>query len=179
MTSWRLMKLLAGRPNTPFSQRRNYLVIPNVSWGFLNYEADMLVVTKSRYCTEIEVKISMADWKKDFEKRKHKRGLRDDRIKYQYYAAPTKLAERHTELELPECLVYIAPRTWLLACPQDFGWIKGSNGNGLVCYHQNRTFLFKIDRTTEEQVIENAKKFPYPEGIKFDLDVAKKSLRAI
>jgi hypothetical protein len=101
MTSWQLMKIIAGRNGTPFSQRRNYLVIPNVSWGFLSYEADMLVVSKSRYCTEIEIKISVADWKKDFEKRKHLNGRSDERIKYQYYAAPIKLAEKYAELELP------------------------------------------------------------------------------
>ena len=102
MTSWQLMKLLVGRPSSKFSQRKNYLAIPNVSWGFLFYEADLLVVSKTRYCTEIEVKISISDWKKDFEKRKHKNGLRDKRIKYQYYACPLELAERYHELELPE-----------------------------------------------------------------------------
>jgi hypothetical protein len=76
------------------------MVIPNVSWGFLRYEADMLVISKAKYCTEIEVKVSMADWKQDFEKYKHKKP--DLRIKYQYYAAPYELALRHTELELPE-----------------------------------------------------------------------------
>lgn len=102
MTSFQLMKLLVGRLNTKFSQRRNYLTIPNVSWGFLFYEADLLIISKARYATEIEVKISMQDWKRDFEKRKHRPGLRDGRIKYQYYACPLKLAERYQELELPQ-----------------------------------------------------------------------------
>jgi hypothetical protein len=99
MTSWDVMKLIAGRNSSKFSQRKNWLVIPNVSWGFLRYEADMLVVTRSKYCTEIEVKISLSDWKADFEKTKH--AYRDPRIKYQYYAAPKALAERHAELDLP------------------------------------------------------------------------------
>jgi hypothetical protein len=99
MKSWDVMKEIACRPSSPFRQRRNYLVIPNVSWGFLNYEADMLVISKSKYATEIEVKVSMADWKKDFEKYKHNDV--DERIKYQYYAAPYELAIRYTELELP------------------------------------------------------------------------------
>src|SRR5271166_2223922 len=99
MKSWDVMKLIAARPGSPFSQRKNFLAIPNVRWGFLNYEADMLVVSRAKYCTEIEVKVSMADWKNDFEKRKHKRP--DNRIKYQYYAAPYKLAVRYTELDLP------------------------------------------------------------------------------
>jgi len=100
MKSWDVMKFLVGRPRSVFAQRRNFLAIPNVSWGFLSYEADLLVVSKAKYCTEVEVKISMADWKNDFEKRKHK--VPDKRIKYQYYAAPMKLAMRYQELELPE-----------------------------------------------------------------------------
>ena len=100
MNEWDVMRLIAGRPGTRFSQRRNFLVIPNVSWGFLRYEADLLVVTKTKFCTEIEVKTSMADWRNDFDKRKH--GMPDKRIKYQYYAAPMALAKRYTELELPE-----------------------------------------------------------------------------
>jgi hypothetical protein len=85
------------------------MVIPNVSWGFLRYEADMLVITKSRFCTEIEVKVSMADWKQDQEKRKFTFSP-DPRIKYQYYAAPRELALRHEELELPQGWGVIAVR---------------------------------------------------------------------
>lgn len=92
------MKLIAKRPG-PFNQRRNWLVIPNVSWGFLRYEADLLVVSRAKHCTEIEVKISMSDWKQDFSKHKHK--IPDPRVKYQYYAAPYELATRFEELELP------------------------------------------------------------------------------
>ena|ERR1035437_2822130 len=99
MTSWDVMKLIAGRTNTPFAQRKNWLTIPNVSWGFLRYEADMLVVTRAKFCTEIEVKVSMADWKQDFDKRKH--SMPDNRVKFQYYAAPEELANRYTELDLP------------------------------------------------------------------------------
>jgi hypothetical protein len=100
MKSWDVMKAIAGIKGLKFSQRKNFLVIPNVSWGFLRYEADMLVVTKSKYCTEIEVKVSMSDWKADFDKRKH--DWIDARIKYQYYAAPMTLAERYIELDLPQ-----------------------------------------------------------------------------
>lgn len=99
MTAWDVMRLIAKRNDSPFQQKRNWLTIPNVSFGFLRYEADMLVVSRAKYCTEIEVKVSMQDWKADFAKQKHKNI--DKRIKYQYYACPLKLAERHTELELP------------------------------------------------------------------------------
>src|ERR1700722_12738875 len=101
MTSWQVMKLIAARTGSRFCQRKNWMAIPNVSWGFLRYEADMLVISKPKYCTEIEVKVSMNDWKADFDKRKFLYGP-DKRIKYQYYAAPYELAVRHVELELPK-----------------------------------------------------------------------------
>ena len=100
LTSWDVMKLIAARQSSRFAQRKNWLVIPNVSYGFLKYEADMLIISKAKYCTEIEVKVSFSDFKADFEKRKHSVEP-DNRIKFQYYAAPMALAERHTELELP------------------------------------------------------------------------------
>jgi hypothetical protein len=100
MASWDVMELIAGRNRSPFSQKKNWLAIPNVSWGFLSYEADLLVISRSKYCTEIEVKVPMADWKQDFSKRKHR--FPDNRIKYQYYAAPFELAKRYTELPIPE-----------------------------------------------------------------------------
>ena len=35
---------------------RTHLIVPNVSWGFLNnYEADLLVVTRARYLWVIEL----------------------------------------------------------------------------------------------------------------------------
>ena len=42
-----------------FGIRQN-IIVPNVSWSFLNYEADLVVLTKSNYATEIEIKISKA-----------------------------------------------------------------------------------------------------------------------
>jgi hypothetical protein len=69
------------------------LIIPNVSWGFCIHECDLLCVSKNGYLTEIEIKISLSDLKKDLEKR---HGHRDDRIKYFYFAIPSKLA-KHIE----------------------------------------------------------------------------------
>ena len=50
---------------------RQNLIVPNVSWGFgyLNYEADLVVVTKSGYAKEIEIKVSKGDLIKDKEKK--------------------------------------------------------------------------------------------------------------
>jgi hypothetical protein len=61
---------LAMGDSAPFSYQR-YLCVPNVSWGFLNYEADLLVVTESGYLKEVEIKISVSDLKRDLKKKKH------------------------------------------------------------------------------------------------------------
>ncbi len=36
---------------------RKNLIVPNVSWGLVTYEMDLLSLTQSRYATEIEIKI--------------------------------------------------------------------------------------------------------------------------
>lgn len=69
---------------------RQNIIVPNVSWSFLPYEADLVVLTKSGYATEIEIKISKADLKKDKEKR-HTHN--SDYFKYLYFAVPVELTE--------------------------------------------------------------------------------------
>ena len=75
-----------------FNWRKN-LIVPNISWGLFKHECDLLILTKSGYATEIEIKISKNDLKKDFNK-KHRHIDKDwygnecDKIKYLYYALP-------------------------------------------------------------------------------------------
>lgn len=76
----------------PFYARR-WVVVPNVSWGWdLDYEADLIAVSKSGWASEIEIKVSKSDLKHDSQKRKFRRGL-DGRIKKFWYAVPKKLSE--------------------------------------------------------------------------------------
>lgn len=75
--------------------RGNYAAIPNVSWSWLYWEADMIGISKAWYSSEYEIKISHQDFKRDFKKRKHysmKRGqIRTYRMpNYFYYVAPLK-----------------------------------------------------------------------------------------
>lgn len=68
---------------------RTNLIVPNISWGFGIHECDLLIVSKAGYCTEVEIKISAADLKKDLSKgHKHK----SNKIKYLYFAIPSYLA---------------------------------------------------------------------------------------
>lgn len=61
------------------------------------HECDVLIVSKSNYLTEIEIKVSLSDLKKDLEKwHKHS----NEKLKYQYFAIP-KYLEKHIDL-IPE-----------------------------------------------------------------------------
>lgn len=77
--------------------RRN-LIVPNVSWGMFYYECDLVSLTPAGYATEIEIKVSKADLKKDKEKRHN----HDDwHFKYLYFAVPDYLEDCVAE-HIPE-----------------------------------------------------------------------------
>ena len=90
---------------------RQNLVVPNVSWGLLNYEADVVSVTPSGYATEVEIKVSKADLLADFKKgHSHDSKL----FKYLYYAVPEEMQD------------YALERIWekaglLVAMRDDYG----------------------------------------------------------
>lgn len=79
-----------------FDYRKN-TVVQNVSWGIFNKEAggglhecDILVLSKSNYATEFEIKISKADLKKDLGKpHNHVHNL----LANFYYAVPEELVD--------------------------------------------------------------------------------------
>lgn len=90
---------LANAHYSPVHYRRSFCTIANASWGMgLPWEADVLAISKTAYMTEVEIKVSMADWKKDMEKHKHRLWDRGH-IRRFYYAAPMKLAKRFAEVE--------------------------------------------------------------------------------
>ena len=67
---------------------RQNIVVPNVYWGFTEHECDLIVMTKSGYLWEIEIKTSKQDLLRD-QKKKH--GHRDEKIKFLYFAIPQTL----------------------------------------------------------------------------------------
>jgi hypothetical protein len=72
-----------------FDYRKN-LIVPNVSWGLGLHECDLLILSKSGYLTEVEIKISKYDLKADLKKR-HKH--RTHKVKYLFFAVPHYLEE--------------------------------------------------------------------------------------
>jgi len=74
---------------------RKNVVVPNVSWGMWVggeplHECDLLRLSKANYATEVEIKVSRADLRKDADKvhRHEHRG-----IKYLYFAVPAELQD--------------------------------------------------------------------------------------
>ena len=78
---------------------RTHLIVPNVSWGLSIHECDLLILSKAGYATEIEIKISKADLKKDKFK---SHGHLSKKIKNFYYAVPEKIAIEYVEEHVPE-----------------------------------------------------------------------------
>jgi hypothetical protein len=72
-----------------FNIRQN-LIVPNVSWGFGIHECDLFVLTKTGYCYEVEIKISLSDLKADLKKRHHHLSPKICKL---YFAIPDKLLE--------------------------------------------------------------------------------------
>lgn len=97
-----------------FTPRIN-LVVPNVSWGFLPHEADLLVMTKAACLYEVEIKVSLADLKADAKK---KHCHESKKIKYLYFAIPEHLLIKGEQ--------YIPARAGILVVKDhQRGWRRG------------------------------------------------------
>lgn len=83
-----------------FNFRRN-VIVPNVSWGMLPWEADLLILTKAKYLIEIEIKVSLSDLKRDVDKDKwHERHKTNKLIRQRYFAMPFPLATSDAAKEI-------------------------------------------------------------------------------
>lgn len=71
MTSRDVMKSVVGRASWHLWDPLRQLIAPNTN-GVVGWEADILVVHKTGYVDEIEVKISVADFRREFSKKSHK-----------------------------------------------------------------------------------------------------------
>lgn len=74
-----------------FDCRKN-TIVPNISFGAnFGHEIDLLIVSQSGYCTEVEIKISISDLKADFKKKHSHESIR---IKHFFYAVPEKMKDK-------------------------------------------------------------------------------------
>lgn len=71
---------------------RANLIVPNVSWGLFAFrEVDMLKVTKAGYAHDYEIKVSIADLKRD-QKKRHSRRM-DEIIRSKTYVMPEAMRQ--------------------------------------------------------------------------------------
>lgn len=89
---------------------RTHIIVPNISWGFLSHEADLVVISKAGCLKEIEIKRSFSDFKADF-KKGHTHGDRQNRITEFYYAIPIELLEK--------CLPLIPEDAGIITCHKE------------------------------------------------------------
>ena len=82
--------IITGYPDAPYFIRQN-IVVPNCDWGFLNHEADLLVMNKTKRLVEIEIKRTWSDFMADF-KKSHTHD--DPKLSRFYYAVPLSIGER-------------------------------------------------------------------------------------
>lgn len=68
-TSLSINEIILALRNCGMWNKRSDIMIPNLSWGLLQYEADFVVVSKSGYLTEVEIKRSYSDFLADFKKK--------------------------------------------------------------------------------------------------------------
>jgi len=87
LTTPKLELLVAGH----FGTRQN-IIVPNVSWGLLNHEADLLVCRPSLWAEEVELKISKADLRRDRAKDRGRGHKVSKLIRKLWFAVPEELA---------------------------------------------------------------------------------------
>lgn len=76
---------------------RTHVIVPNISWGLLPHEADLIILSSTGYLTEIEIKVSVSDLKAEkLKKHTHSSNL----IRRLFFAMPENL-EKHVE-HVPE-----------------------------------------------------------------------------
>ena len=90
LTLEQIETIITGYTDSPYYIRKN-IVIPNCDWGFLNHEADLLVLNKNKRLVEIEIKRSWSDFMADF-KKSHTHN--DPKLSRFYYAVPLSIGER-------------------------------------------------------------------------------------
>jgi hypothetical protein len=103
-----------------FNPRVN-LIVPNVSWGLNLHECDLLVVTKSGYAYEVEIKISRADLKADMRKR---HGHHSKLIRRLYFSIPRTLLH---------CIEFVPARAGIISVGDPEVWLSKNDDDYFSC----------------------------------------------
>jgi len=89
---------------------RTHIIVPNLSWGFVNHECDLFILRRSGTAVEVEIKRSKQDLLADF-KKGHNHS--DCKITELYYAIPIEL--------LDKCEQFIPEHCGIIVCENPTG----------------------------------------------------------
>jgi hypothetical protein len=127
-----------------FYNRLNHkLIVPNI---YLHYsEADLITVQASGYVNEIEIKLTKADFKRDFKKKKHR----------YMHEAKNHVNLNYPRLHTPNYFWFCIPKTLLpkIDCdiPDDYGMIL-MDENGIYPEIYKRAKIMHRQKVTDKQV---------------------------
>lgn len=90
-TNLSVVQIQLALRNSFLFDKRSSVIVPNISWGMLPYEADLIGISKSGQVTEVEIKRSISDLRADY-----KKDHRHDApcVTYFYYCVPECLVEQ-------------------------------------------------------------------------------------
>lgn len=121
---------------------RKYIIVPNISWGFGIHEIDLFLMRPSGIVTEVEIKISVSDFKKDFTKR-HNHVDKQNRVSEFYYALPLSI--------LDKCLEFIPENAGIITCERYIDYKKESKIRTKL-YREPKKIKGSRKLTIEEQL---------------------------
>lgn len=163
MTASEISYVLAHKVWRP----RTHVIVPNLSWGLLAWEADIAVLHGSGYMDEVEIKISLADLRREFETKKHKheqlvRGLPQYRLG----------DDRKWTPDWSESKPHIVRRFWF-AMPEalikkGFGDLNLPDHAGLIAVTgttAERLFYWKAEVIRRPKVLTNSRKLTDAERV--------------
>lgn len=145
---------------------RTHVIVPNLSWGLLPWEADLAVLHGSGYMDEVEIKISLSDLRREFETKKHKhdelvRGL-----------ASSYLCDRKWIYNWSDTKPHIVRRFWF-AMPErliekGFGGIEIPAHAGLIAVSGEASeplYWWKAQVIKQPKVLSNSRKLTDAERV--------------
>lgn len=89
-----------------FFNYRQTIIMPNF---YIEHECDLLILRKTGYAVEVEIKRSVADMKNDFKK---KHNHESNRIAEFYYAFPDSIADKCTPLVPDHAGILVVSYGW-------------------------------------------------------------------
>lgn len=125
---------------------RRHIIVPNLSFGFLNYEADMVYIDDKNRLSEVEIKVTLSDLKADFKKPKHLKPNKN--VGRLIYAIPVEMLDKALE---------IIPNKYGIITVE--GWVKheGWNPVYLAKWHRQIQHRKDVVPLTDKQVINIAR----------------------